>query len=51
MLMAPLESPLTRIEDDLTREALELFIMVTFLKPTDAAHTQLRFTTESLVST
>nr|XP_046271328.1 unconventional myosin-XV isoform X3 [Scatophagus argus] len=28
MLTAPLESPLTRVEDDLTREALELFIMV-----------------------
>lgn len=28
MLMAPLESPLTRVEDDLKREALELFIMV-----------------------
>ncbi|XP_076608369.1 unconventional myosin-XV [Chaetodon auriga] len=28
MLMAPVESPLTRIEEDLTREALELFIMV-----------------------
>ncbi|KAM8723613.1 unconventional myosin-XV [Acanthopagrus schlegelii] len=28
MLMAPLESPLTRVEDDLRGEALELFIMV-----------------------
>ncbi|XP_008286228.1 unconventional myosin-XV [Stegastes partitus] len=28
MLMAPLESPLTRVEDDLKGEALELFIMV-----------------------
>uniref|UniRef100_A0A8C4DJE3 Myosin XVA n=1 Tax=Dicentrarchus labrax TaxID=13489 RepID=A0A8C4DJE3_DICLA len=28
MLMAPLEAPLTRIEDDLKGEALELFIMV-----------------------
>lgn len=28
MLMAPLESPLTRVEDDLRREALELFNMV-----------------------
>ncbi|XP_070778848.1 unconventional myosin-XV [Enoplosus armatus] len=28
MLMAPLESPLTRVEEDLRGEALELFIMV-----------------------
>ncbi|XP_054861298.1 unconventional myosin-XV [Amphiprion ocellaris] len=28
MLMAPLESPLTRVEEDLKGEALELFIMV-----------------------
>ncbi|XP_075879690.1 unconventional myosin-XV [Nelusetta ayraudi] len=28
MLTAPLQSPLTRLEDDLTREALELFSMV-----------------------
>uniref|UniRef100_A0A672YL69 Myosin XVAa n=1 Tax=Sphaeramia orbicularis TaxID=375764 RepID=A0A672YL69_9TELE len=28
MLMAPLESPLTRVEEDLKAEALELFIMV-----------------------
>ncbi|KAL6102536.1 myo15a [Pungitius sinensis] len=28
MLMAPLESPLTRVEDDLRAEAVELFIMV-----------------------
>ncbi|KAK2833709.1 hypothetical protein Q5P01_017598 [Channa striata] len=28
MLMAPLESPLTRVEEDLRREALELFNMV-----------------------
>ncbi|XP_038136248.1 unconventional myosin-XV [Cyprinodon tularosa] len=28
MLMAPLESPLTKVEDDLKREALELFNMV-----------------------
>lgn len=28
MLMAPLEFPLTKVEDDLRREALELFNMV-----------------------
>ena len=28
MLMAPLESPLTRLEEDLRKEALELFNMV-----------------------
>lgn len=34
MLMTPLESPLTRVDEDLRREALELFNMVgTFYSP------------------